>query len=949
MSGDRQLGCHRAFSRAPLEMPSVAFRMTAVRRLLSPDSNAFKRTKSAVCLFSIIFCIFCSLGIPAAFAVGPVTVTKRGTEIQLGNDYLERTIDFGGGVVRTTSFLNKVSGRVWAIKGDEFEVRLIIEKYRADDKNPVILTSNDFHLVNYSVHDEGDGGKRVVFQLSRPGLNATLVYELKPQDFYMRKWIRLENAGSGTPFIDWIAVEKNCWYPRAFSLGGFGQPLLAKDLFLGLEYPSSVNTAANSLVTLGYYVGMDIPHEGFKSEPAVFGVSAEGRAHTAFMNYINAIRVSPPHPVAIFDTWEDIPSHLLTSAAVMKEIAQLKEHLVDRYGVRLDSFLLDAGWDSPSKLWGIDRTRFPGGFESVASAVRQVANGLGLWLSPMGGFGSGRTKMQRIAVGIQQGMEVTTNHNLFCVAGPNYSRYLRDVVVNMEKEYGINVFKFDGVIFTCNQPDQGYPLGIYSREAGIRNWIATLKSLRAVNPRVFLGCSTGFWLSPWWLRYCNSVDYGGRDFTYSNAVPTLTPRQASIDYSDAFLYHQFKVKHLQFPISSLDAIGIHKGRFNFPQVDHESVEDWADGVVNCITTGIMKIDLYISPGLLTSEDWNVLGRSLRWATRNANPLFDSSTMVLGDPAKGKPYGYMHVSPAKTILALRNPSIRPATISLKLDTAAGFEPTNRVFEADVIYPYRLAMRDHFRYGDMLNLTLDGYEQCVIELRPVENLTTPIVGVRYSPQASDGNKLNFRVYGAKGKTEMLWLNHINAYSQIRIDGAPVKAETAGDHAWVTLHFGGDTGREDQPMYSAPSVTVANEEQGSRNLTVRLNAEIPPDFQGTKVVLLLQPAEPLFGVKGNVQVNRKPSALHVYSRGGQFYSLVTNITSGNNLVQFEVTLPVTQRRLGVRISGWLRAKRMLASRELTLILKNGQGPPASNKDLLPVWSGVDQKTYFIFQQTL
>jgi hypothetical protein len=52
-----------------------------------------------------------------------------------------------------------------------------------------------------------------------------------------------------------VAPASNEWGVPRFTLGGFGQPLFAEDLFLGLEYPTGLNTTHGAEVKLGSNVG----------------------------------------------------------------------------------------------------------------------------------------------------------------------------------------------------------------------------------------------------------------------------------------------------------------------------------------------------------------------------------------------------------------------------------------------------------------------------------------------------------------------------------------------------------------------------------------------------------------------------------------------------------------------------------------------------------------------
>jgi hypothetical protein len=918
----------------------------------SPQSNRTQRPFSRAFLLLAASCFLGLLSTGALFGAIPVSVTKNGTVIQFANEYLARTIDFGGGTVRTIGFLNKISGRFFAVRGDEFELRLSGEQFRGDGKNPITLTSRDFHLVAESVVNDDTGGKRVVFHLihaAYPEIDATLIYQLEPKDFYTRKWMKLETKKKGNLFLNSVAVEKNNWYPGSFSLGGFGQPLLADDLFAGLEYPSSYNTAVHSSVTLGYFVGINLSSsESFASATAVIGVAAAGSAHIAFMEYINRIRMSPPHPFIVFEPWDDLPGSRLTGAAVINDIAEVKENLVDKYGVRLDSVVLDDGWDDLSKLWAIDMKRFPDGFHSVEASADGVGRGLGLWFSPMGGYGE--RARERIAEGIRERMEVDSSGQFFCLAGRKYSQFFREISLKMEKQHNINYFKMDGSIFTCNNPDHGHPLGVFSREAAMRDWITTLKALHAANPQAFLANATGPWLSPWWLIYSDDVDYGGSDVGFLETVPTLTPRQASINDSDAVLYQDFRAKQLQFPISSLDAVGIHKGKFNFPEFEHESLEDWTDAVVNCLATGVMKIDLYVSPQLLSPADWAVLGRALQWARRNAHPLYDNSTMVLGDPARAEAYGYLHYSPTKTIIALRNPFVRPLTVNLRLDTQNGFERNDHTYQPEVVFPYREFLRHKVRYGESLNVDLDGYEQCVIELRPDEKTEPTIAGVRYAVVPSEvTGEVQYRLYGAEGKTIPVQLTHASSLKGVRIGGRETKPNPGEGKITLPVHFGRASVGEDQPAFSVPTVNLAGAPGAFRGLTVSTTVHIPSDFKKSELAILLKPARPTLRVTATGTLNGKRASVATESGGaGLWYWFTMDLKPGRSDIDFGVHLPATVRG-EAKISEWLRAQRSLATTDLILTLDSSQRAGVPLHNLLPANSEVEGQTYLVFEDSI
>src|SRR5580658_6410297 len=149
-------------------------------------------------------CRFSVLLFPAAslmLAAGPVYVRETGTSLALGNDFLERTISIADGAVGTARFLNKISGKAYALSGTEFEMKLIYERvgYDFGDENPRVVTARGLRVADRKVEDLAGGGKRLVLHLDSNragggrgrggrGTRVDVVYELKPDDFFMRQW-----------------------------------------------------------------------------------------------------------------------------------------------------------------------------------------------------------------------------------------------------------------------------------------------------------------------------------------------------------------------------------------------------------------------------------------------------------------------------------------------------------------------------------------------------------------------------------------------------------------------------------------------------------------------------------------------------------------------------------------------------------------------------------------
>jgi hypothetical protein len=105
------------------------------------------------------------------------------------------------------------------------------------------------------------------------------------------------------------------------------------------------------------------------------------------------------------------------------------------------------------------------------------------------------------------------------------------------------------------------------------------------------------------------------------------------------------------------------------RLNTDPANDFADEARSYFGTGTQLQEMYITPALLSRENWDTLAESAKWARRNADTLVDTH-WVGGDPAKGALYGWASWSPRKGILTLRNPDDKPAKLSI--DVATAFE-------------------------------------------------------------------------------------------------------------------------------------------------------------------------------------------------------------------------------------------------------------------------------------
>jgi hypothetical protein len=326
--------------------------------------------------------------------------------------------------------------------------------------------------------------------------------------------------------------------------------------------------------------------------------------------------------------------------------------LAQKRGVKLDSYLFDDGWDNHKSLWKFN-DGFPQGFAAVKDAVERYGAGLGVWMSPWGGYA--KPKQERIEFGRTAGYEIVAGG--YALSGPKYYAAFRDVCLEMIHKFGVNQFKFDGTgnvdkVFPGSQFDSDFAAAIH-----------LISELRAARPDLFVNLTTGTWPSPFWLLYADSIWRGGED---DSTAGVGTYRERWITYRDADTYRHIVQHGPLYPLNSLMLTGLIYEK-EHTQLNTDPGNDFRNEVRSFFGTGTQLQEMYITPQLLTAANWDDLAEAAKWSRANAGVLKDTH-WIGGDPAWLEVYGWASWTPAKGILVLRNPSDREQTIRIRLQDA-----------------------------------------------------------------------------------------------------------------------------------------------------------------------------------------------------------------------------------------------------------------------------------------
>jgi len=481
-----------------------------------------------------------------------------------------------------------------------------------------------------------------------------------------------------------------------------GSPVAAGPVFLGVEHPLADNRVEAGRV-LGSLPRLNSLRPGETvAVTAVIGFSDPGQLRRGFLAYLERERARPYAGFLHYNTWYSIGYfNRFTQEDFTAVIRAFGRELVEKRGVKLNAFVLDDGWDDPKTLWKF-HAGFPAGLGPSRKLAAAYGAGMGMWLSPWGGYQG--PKQERLRYGAAEGFEIRDGS--FSLAGPKYYARFRELCENVVRRDGVVYFKFDGI--GAKQTGQIDPAAGRDFEAMLR----LIAELRVLEPGIFINQTTGTWPSPFWLRQVDSIWRGGEDHAFAGVG---TYRQRWITYRDAEVYRRIVRPGPLFPLNSLMVHGIIYGAL----ADHlqtDPGDDFAREVRTYFGSGTQLQELYLSPQLLSPKNWDDLAASARWSRANADTLRDTH-WIGGDPGQLEVYGWAAWSEKKGLITLRNPSDRPATF--RCDVEQIFElPAGAPRTYAVTSPYAdaPAPRAVLEAGQAATLTLPPYSVLVLEAEP-----------------------------------------------------------------------------------------------------------------------------------------------------------------------------------------------------------------------------------------
>jgi hypothetical protein len=588
--------------------------------------------------------------------------------------------------------------------------------------NQRIKKASDLSMMGEPIVETVQGNPKALRLFDRfPGRRVTL--NLAGDDLGLRvRWEATLRDGANYMKVRLVldALDRDIFVKRVCLLEALGEdarpggevegsPVLAGPFFLALEHPRAENRVEAGAVTCSLASERRVSPGCPLSCTAVIGVVPEGQTRRGFLYYLERERACPHRIFLHYNSWYDLnigkpATQRMTESDCLSRINIFNRELFELRGLKLDAFVWDDGWDDYMTLWRFHEG-FPRGFAPLLEAAKACGAGMGVWISPWGGYG--KAKQERLRFGRSQGFE--TNDHGFSLAGPTYFERFRDLCVEMIRHHGVNYLKLDGI-------GSGNYAGGAGREyaADVDGLLRLIDEVRSLKPDLFINITVGTWPSPYWLWYGDSIWRSGADCDYYGAG---TARQQWITYRDMHTYRNIVKRAPLYPMNAMMHHGLLLGDRAAPSRMTADPKDLIDEIRTIFGSGTGLQELYITPTLMPPEGWDALAETAAWARQNAHVLADTH-WIGGDPGEGQVYGFASWSTEKGIVMLRNPAKESAVYSLDLETA--FErPPNAERRYRLHVPWKKkgeSKQIEAMAGRVLDLELAPFEVRILEAVP-----------------------------------------------------------------------------------------------------------------------------------------------------------------------------------------------------------------------------------------
>jgi hypothetical protein len=650
-------------------------------------------------------------------------------QLTLANEQVEWHLDWGDGRLRSTEFVNKLSGHSFGLSSAR-EIALNFSAAPDRVAQPFVRL-DDFEVRGVRLDGKersaaGAGCEEAVFELQSPSLAVGVKLHLQLEGPARRKWVEVTNR-TGKELLLLDVELDDVTIAGTASGGGQGQPVFIEDeAFAAIEYPSGMNQGEKDRIQLSYYPGQRLPPgDTFRSHVAVVTAAKAGQAREAFVSYIQSRSLRPKRAISIYtpfginNQWGGCPT--LDDKETLDVLGRLEQW--QKQGVRFDYFTLDTGWVDPAS----DLTRFrpwcyPNGPGEIIKRVNALGMKFGLWFAtswaaescwdyPPALAGQPVISPSYLLGYPDRGHE----GRMFCLGAEPYFKTLKNAVLYHVLEDKVRLLKIDGGNYYCDSTEHGHLPGKYSVEPMFAKLIDLADSARAAAPDVFIMWYWGL-RSPFWAWYGDLIFESGLQMEGSgtSAYPTLY-------YRDSVTLAQDQTAQFarNIPPVVKDSLGVWLADNRWG--NFMGKERWREALVMDLGRGNLFVpniwgDLYS----LSDADVAFLSRMSAFARQNET-LLSGTRRLVGNVFRNEVYGYAYGQGARGFLFLNNAHFAARRVEVTLDGSIGLDAKpGTALQVVAHFPEsaRLLRPDGlgFSAGDALGIWLRPFEVAMLEVGP-----------------------------------------------------------------------------------------------------------------------------------------------------------------------------------------------------------------------------------------
>ena len=635
------------------------------------------------------------------------SLDKNAKNIILRNNALSCKWNYSDNIFRLESITNNLNKEVFEVNSSPFKIELYSgEKINANEMT-ITRSPKTTRLIpdpKSAILSENMAGVQieVVFEDMKTGIQATWQGILRDGSNYIRQKLTITGTKKTNTLTGITLIEMNV--PGAKVMGEVsGSPVVSNQMFFAYEHPLSQSEVKNDLVTCKSILKIELnPVKVFECS-SVIGVFPENQLRRGFLYYLERERAHPYRRYLHYNSWFDLGLYNTSEETILDVIQGIGTELVSKRNVKFDGFVIDDGWDSHEKVWDFNE-KFPDGFLIIGDAARSYGAGIGVWMSPWGGYG--KAKETRLENGKKMGFE--TNLNGFSMAGKNYEHHFRKTASNMMKEFNVNYFKFDGMGETQGDTKSA---GATKKLAEDVNAILNMVGeLRRFNKDLFINATVGTWPSPFWTRYADSIWRQGGDTGFFGDG---NKREQWITYRDKLTYERIVQRGPLYPLNSIMFHGLVISSAGGMPIEEKTIRNEIRAGFGC---GTDLQELYITQDLLTDKMWDDLAEAAKWSESNLDVMVDTH-WIGGNPGELEVYGWASWNPRKGIMVIRNPKSIEQEFSF--DIRKLFElPVNSAENYRLISPYKdqRIQKINVKAGKNYSLNLKPFEIFVFDAYP-----------------------------------------------------------------------------------------------------------------------------------------------------------------------------------------------------------------------------------------